>query len=111
MINLLLNAIHASPVDAAVEIECLEQEQNLILKIRDRGSGIKPEELDNIFDPFFSTKAEGEGSGLGLSISLGIIEYHNGSLSISNNPDAGVTATVILPLQAHSSARNKTAHE
>lgn len=111
LINLLLNAIHASPPDTAIDIECRKQEQRLVLKIRDQGSGIKPEELNNIFDPFFSTKAEGEGSGLGLSISLGIIEYHNGSLSISNNPGAGVTATVILPLQAHSPVQNKIAHE
>jgi len=112
LINLLLNAIQASPPDAAIDIECREAEQKLIVKIRDQGSGIKQQDLDNIFDPFFSTKAQGEGSGLGLSISLGIIEDHDGSLTISNNPEAGVTATVILPLQAHFAATQaNTAHD
>ena len=56
--------------------------------------------LDNVFDPFFTTKPEGEGSGLGLSISLGIVERHQGQLTINNNPQHGVTATIALPLQA-----------
>jgi len=100
LINLLLNAIHASPADGEVVIRCQTEDAKLILTICDQGEGIAPDKLDNIFDPFFSTKPEGEGSGLGLSISLGIIEYHNGSLRIDNNPGAGVTATVVLPLQA-----------
>ncbi|MFO7580129.1 MAG: HAMP domain-containing sensor histidine kinase [Nitrosomonas halophila] len=102
LINLLLNAIQASPPDAEVLIRCQSEAKQLILTIRDEGEGIVAEKLDNIFDPFFSTKAEGEGSGLGLSISLGIIEYHNGSLTIENTPGAGVTATVVLPLHADS---------
>lgn len=101
LINLLLNAIQASPDDATIEIDCHRLAEQLIIKIRDQGMGIARADLDRIFDPFFSTKAEGEGSGLGLSISHGIIEHHQGTLEISNNEDRGVTATVILPLQAH----------
>ncbi|TDY03984.1 sensor histidine kinase [Thiohalophilus thiocyanatoxydans] len=111
LINLLLNAIQASPPDGRVLIRCQRQATRLILTIRDEGEGIAPEKLDNIFDPFFSTKAEGEGSGLGLSISLGIIEFHNGALTIENNPDGGVTATVVLPLQADSANQERVAND
>lgn len=111
LINLLLNAIQASPPDGRVLIRCQRQARRLILTIHDEGEGIAPEKLDNIFDPFFSTKAEGEGSGLGLSISLGIIEFHNGALTIENNPDGGVTATVVLPLQADSANQERVAND
>ena len=110
LINLLLNAIQASPTDGQVFIRCQTEEQQLQLTICDQGEGVAPDKLDNIFDPFFSTKAEGEGSGLGLSISLGIIEYHNGSLHIENNPQAGVTATVMLPLRATATNQNRISH-
>ncbi|MDZ7803605.1 sensor histidine kinase [Thiohalophilus sp.] len=110
LINLLLNAIQASPADGLVTIRCQSEEQQLRLTICDQGEGIDVQKLDNIFDPFFSTKPEGEGSGLGLSISLGIIEYHNGSLHIDNNPQAGVTATVMLPLRAATANHNAIAH-
>jgi two-component system, NtrC family, sensor kinase len=72
LVNLLLNALYVSP-------------------------GIAPEVAGNVFDPFFTTKPEGEGSGLGLSISLGIVEHHNGTLKLSNNPEGGVTAMITLP--------------
>lgn len=110
LINLLLNAIQASPQDAQVSIACRREGDKLVLIIRDQGCGITPDKLDNIFDPFFSTKPEGEGSGLGLSISLGIIEYHHGTLQIENNPDVGVTAIVELPLHAIGNIQDRAAN-
>ncbi|MGM0679776.1 MAG: sensor histidine kinase, partial [Pseudomonadota bacterium] len=110
LINLLLNAIQASPADAKVTIHCQAEKQQLQLTICDEGEGIASGKLDNIFDPFFSTKPEGEGSGLGLSISLGVIEYHNGSLHIDNNPQTGVTATVVVPLRAVTVNQKPNAH-
>ena len=98
LINLLLNAIQASEENSHVSISALIDEDRLIVKIIDTGEGISSENLDRIFDPFFSTKAEGEGSGLGLSISLGIIEHHHGTLVITNNDKKGTTASIILPL-------------
>jgi len=94
----LLNAIQASEENSHVSISALIDEDRLIVKIIDTGEGISSENLDRIFDPFFSTKAEGEGSGLGLSISLGIIEHHHGTLVITNNDKKGTTASIILPL-------------
>lgn len=98
MVNLLLNAIQASPPDSRIQIDIQILEQQVMIRVIDHGAGIAEPDLDRVFDPFFSTKPVGEGSGLGLSISLGIIERHKGELRIENNPGAGVTATVILPL-------------
>ena len=100
LVNLLLNAIQASPADSMVRLAAHTQDGSLIIKVQDEGTGISENTLDNIFDPFFTTKPEGEGSGLGLSISLGIVERHQGHLDISNNPQRGVTASLALPLRA-----------
>ncbi len=100
LVNLLLNAIQASPIDSIVRVAAHHENEKLIINVSDEGAGISEENLDNIFDPFFTTKGEGEGSGLGLSISLGIIERHQGQLEISNNPRRGVTACITLPLWA-----------
>jgi len=100
LVNLLLNAIQASPADSTVRLNAHREDEQLIITVSDEGTGISEATLDNIFDPFFTTKPEGEGSGLGLSISLGIVERHQGQLEIANNPHRGVTATMTLPLQA-----------
>lgn len=101
IINLLINAIQASEDNAVINIDVKCNEQQLEVKIQDEGSGIKEDVISNIFDPFFTTKEEGDGSGLGLSVSLGIIESHQGSLTIQNNADnvRGTTATLTLPAQ------------
>jgi two-component system NtrC family sensor kinase len=100
LVNLLLNAIQASPNNSTVRLHAHREDEQLIIKVSDEGTGISENTLDNIFDPFFTTKPEGEGSGLGLSISLGIVERHLGQLAITNNPHGGITATITLPLQA-----------
>lgn len=99
LINLLINAIQASPSGSEVKVVVSSNQSDAIISVIDRGSGIANEAADYIFDPFYSTKPEGEGSGLGLSVSLGVIERHQGKLSLKNNPDRGVTATMIIPLK------------
>jgi two-component system NtrC family sensor kinase len=98
LVNLFLNAIQASPRDSSIEIQAEEEDDYLVIKVRDQGQGIEANVIGKIYDPFFTTKPEGEGSGLGLSIALGIIEHHRGELRLENNPEGGVTATVRLPL-------------
>lgn len=101
IINLLLNSIQASNDDATINIEVECDKERLKVSIQDQGCGINEELLNNIYDPFFSTKEQGDGTGLGLSISLGIIESHQGSLVIVNNAEdmKGITATLVLPLK------------
>jgi len=64
----------------------------------DTGHGISPEQLERIFEPFYTTKAEGRGTGLGLSVSLGIIRSHGGTIDIESKPGAGTTVRIRLPL-------------
>lgn len=63
----------------------------------DNGSGIPPELLSQIFNPFFTTKKPGKGTGLGLSVSLGIAEAHGGRIEVKSTPGKGSTFTLILP--------------
>jgi two-component system NtrC family sensor kinase len=105
LVNLLLNALHASPEDGTVWIKSSVSGDLLTLSVVDQGPGIAPEVAGNLFDPFFTTKPEGQGSGLGLSISLGIVQHHNGTLELTNNPDGGATATMVLPVSSHSHNR------
>lgn len=69
----------------------------LKLTVSDTGSGIAPEIIDRIFDPFFTTKAEGKGTGLGLSTVLGIVNAHEGMITVDSAPDQGTTFRVYLP--------------
>jgi signal transduction histidine kinase len=96
--NLLVNAIHAVGRDGHIRISTRLKNQNVSVTISDTGRGISPEHLDKIFDPFFTTKPE--GTGLGLSITSGIVERHNGSITVESCPGLGTTFTVTLPVNA-----------
>jgi len=105
LVNLLLNALYASPEGGTVRVAASISGDRLTVKVVDQGPGIEPEVAGNVFDPFFTTKPEGQGSGLGLSISLGIIQHHGGTLELSNNPEGGATATMVLPVSSNSGDR------
>lgn len=108
LINLLLNAIHASPTYSKIILSASTLAGYLTIKIIDQGEGIQPVILDRAFDPFFTTREQGHGTGLGLSISLGIIQRHNGTLRLINNRKRGVTATLTIPLKAASPQKHET---
>ncbi|WP_194852276.1 sensor histidine kinase [Nonlabens antarcticus] len=95
--NLIINAIYFTPKDGLVTIEAKQTDKDIILKISDEGSGLSPQAMDKIFQPFFTTKPTGEGSGLGLSVVHGIVASHNGSINAVNNKKKGATFTVELP--------------
>jgi CheY-like chemotaxis protein len=69
----------------------------LVLKVADAGSGIAPEIIERIFDPFFSTKEVGVGTGLGLSLVHGLVAEVGGAIDVASTPGAGSTFTVYLP--------------
>lgn len=98
LINLLLNAIQASKSGMKIIIAVSGNDEQCMINVKDEGCGIAEEDLEKIFDPFFTRKDVGDGNGLGLSISLGIMEQHGGSLNVVNNPDKGVTASMCLPM-------------
>ncbi|WP_051181613.1 sensor histidine kinase [Thermithiobacillus tepidarius DSM 3134] len=101
LINVLLNAIQASPAQGEVRIHAELGGDDLWLRIEDAGPGVADEHLVRIFDPFFSTKAEGQGTGLGLSISFGIVRRHNGDIQVDRSADlGGARVTIRLPIRA-----------
>lgn len=84
--NLLQNAIHAMKGTGILLLSIFRDDNYVCVKIQDSGSGIPPEILPKIWDPFFTTKDQGQGSGLGLGIVRGIIEKHKGSISVQSIP-------------------------
>lgn len=99
LVNVLLNAIQASSVNAEIVINAKNKDEKLIIEIIDQGTGIQGNDFSKIFDPFFTTKSEGEGTGLGLSVSYGIIKHHGGTISIDNMKDTGVKVRITLPVK------------
>ncbi len=67
------------------------------MQVEDNGSGIDPDSLPYIFDPFYTTKAVGKGTGLGLSVSRGIVNKHGGRIEAHSEPGQYTRFTVILP--------------
>jgi two-component system sensor histidine kinase KdpD len=99
-INLVDNAVKYSQPDTTIEItaECLGDK--IKIDVKDEGIGIPKEDLVRIFDKFYRAVKPHQitGTGLGLSICKGIVEVHGGRIVAKNNPDRGVTVSVILPL-------------
>jgi len=83
-INLLINALHATPSGGKVSIKTTFENKYVLIYFRDTGCGISKDNLDKIFDAFFTTKPPGEGTGLGLSICYTIIQNHAGEILIES---------------------------
>ena len=72
------------------------------VEVRDNGSGMAADAMDEIFEAFFTTKAAGKGTGLGLAISRGIAETHHGDILVASKPGAGTSISLLLPVPAES---------
>lgn len=101
-INLLVNAVQAMPGGGTLRIRTATPPpgqapfpRGVCVEISDSGTGIPPEELERIFEPFYSTKPT--GNGLGLSICRQIVQEHGGVLSVRSAPGAGSTFRIVLP--------------
>jgi hypothetical protein len=99
-LNLFLNARDAMPSGGWLTVVSKTEGGELMVEVSDTGSGIPPEHLARIYDPFFTTKAIGSGTGLGLSISYGIVREHEGTLRCDSGVGRGTKFTLVLPLVA-----------
>jgi len=96
-LNLLQNAIAATPQGGQIEVSGQDAGEFVRLSVRDTGSGINPESLPHIFEPFYTTKEVGKGTGLGLAVTYSIIKRHGGRIEVESAPGKGTAFHVLLP--------------
>ena len=95
-VNLIVNAIDAMPAGGRLLIECVRHDDRLQLRFVDTGAGMTEDVRERIFEPFFTTKGV-QGTGLGLFVSYGIIERHEGRISVVSERGHGTAFTIELP--------------
>ncbi len=98
LVNLLINAIEAVPEGGTVQVVSAmdESKSSITIEVADNGPGIGKKEREKIFEPFFSTKSK--GTGLGLAVSYGIIQNHQGDISIQSRPGEGTRFIIRIPV-------------
>ena len=95
-LNLIINAVEAMPQGGTLTIVTVQRDSWLAIEVQDTGAGLTPDEAARIFEPFYTTKAD--GTGLGLAVSYGIIQQHGGRIEVNSVPQQGTTFTVLLPM-------------
>ena len=104
-LNLIVNAeqaIREGRAGGTLRIRLGKSASSVWASFQDDGTGIPPENLPLIFDPFYTTKRPGRGTGLGLSICKSVMKEHNGNVEAANAPGGGAVFTVTLPTATHS---------
>ncbi|PWU08842.1 MAG: hypothetical protein C5B51_07185, partial [Terriglobia bacterium] len=94
--NLIVNAAQATEPGGAVTVKTREAGGTVEVSVIDRGSGIDPQDLNSIFNPFFTTKPQ--GVGLGLAIVSKIVDHHGGKITVESEPGRGSVFRVFLPI-------------
>ena len=96
MLNLMLNGLEAMDRGGRLDVATEARGDGLVVRISDTGTGIPPDLLNKVWDPFFTTKER--GMGLGMAIVKGIVERHGGRIDLSSHPGQGTTVELTLPL-------------
>ena len=97
-LNLFINAKDAMPRGGTLKVETCRANGNVIVRVTDTGVGIPQENVNRIFDAFFTTKSKVSGVGLGLSVTYGIVKQHDGTISVQSRVGAGSTFTLTFPI-------------
>jgi signal transduction histidine kinase len=97
LLNILINAMDATPSGGNISVTGIRGKNRVLLDITDTGLGIDPENLPRVMEPFFTTKEVGQGTGLGLSICYGIMELHNGQITITSESGKGTVVSLNFP--------------
>jgi signal transduction histidine kinase len=107
-LNILINAMQAMPSGGEIQVvtsfHADEESDWIVLEVADQGTGIPPEHMDRLFDPYFTTR--GDGSGLGLAIADRIVADHGGTIAVKSSPGAGTKLIVRLPAASTPSFRS-----
>lgn len=96
-LNMVTNARDAMPDGGTFTVTTRRENKTICIDINDTGEGIHPENMNRIFDAFFTTKDSVKGVGLGLSVCYGFIKDHGGDITVESQPDEGTTFTITLP--------------
>ncbi|MDR8365936.1 ATP-binding protein [Pseudomonas sp. JL3] len=100
IMNLIVNASQAmGPERGTITLRTRLEGETVSIEVADTGIGIEPDNLQKIFDPFYTTKPVGQGTGLGLSLSYGIVKKHQGDISVRSEVGMGSTFRVELPVR------------
>ena len=91
------NAIRACSEKGSLLIRAKRQNKNLLIEFQDTGCGMDDEEINKVFDPFYTTRAVGEGIGLGLSIAHSIVAAHGGRMQAVSKKGRGTKVRIVLP--------------
>ncbi len=98
MINLLVNATQAIEKEGKISVTLSQGDNNAIITVEDTGCGIPPDQLGQLFNPFFTTKRAWKGTGLGLAVSFRIIQLFKGNIKVNTAVGKGTRFTVYIPL-------------
>ncbi len=97
LLNLIINAVQAIEEGGTLSVRAKPSNGGIQIEVEDTGQGIPPEQVDKIFDLFFSTKEE--GTGVGLAIVKQVIEGHGGQINVDSTPGQGTKFSIVLPVQ------------
>jgi len=90
-----------------IELRTAVDRDQALIEVQDHGSGISPEHMKRLFEPFFTTRAVGHGAGLGLAICYGVVRDHGGTIEVDTQVGRGSTFRIRLPLRPQPALETK----
>jgi signal transduction histidine kinase len=98
LVNIIMNAAQAMPQGGVITVSTSSRDGHIVISVSDEGTGILPEDMDKIFESFFTTKAKGAGTGLGLPLSKRLVDANGGRIEVESGPGKGSTFRIVLPV-------------